>query len=76
MDRQGEFVVLSLWLCRTRERFDWEVPVRFNLRGGAREELRQLLQMLSRVTRGRITAGPPDIVWSLTSNHSFSVQSL
>ncbi|CAN1256031.1 Putative ribonuclease H protein At1g65750 [Linum perenne] len=57
-------------------RSNWEIPLLWELRRGARDEWRRLVQFLSLLQVGHIHEGPSTVVWPLSSSEIFSVQSL
>ncbi|CAN1254586.1 LINE-1 reverse transcriptase homolog [Linum perenne] len=57
------------------DRYEWNVPLTLNLRGGAEVERQRLLQLLESIPLGWITEGPPIPQWPLKTSESFSVQS-
>ncbi|CAN1751474.1 Putative ribonuclease H protein At1g65750 [Linum perenne] len=54
----------------------WRIPLRTDLRGGAEQERRRLMQLLEAEPTTVISEGPPCLVWPLESSGNFSVRSL
>ncbi|CAN1816595.1 Putative ribonuclease H protein At1g65750 [Linum perenne] len=54
----------------------WDIPLRFQLRGGALTEWHDLLRLLGDIPQIRLSEGPACITWSLQSDGLFSVSSL
>ncbi|CAN0887989.1 hypothetical protein LINGRAHAP2_LOCUS15726 [Linum grandiflorum] len=63
-------------VCLLSDRWQWHIPLRFNLRGGALAEWFQLITFLSSLPPTIITAGPAAVCWPLNSSGVFSVCSL
>ncbi|CAN1151748.1 Transposon TX1 uncharacterized 149 kDa protein [Linum perenne] len=57
------------------DRSRWDIPLRFNLRGGARREFLALLAQLAALPQPVLTEGPDAIVWPAGTNQLFSVGS-
>ncbi|CAN1753324.1 Putative ribonuclease H protein At1g65750 [Linum perenne] len=53
----------------------WDIPIRWQLRGGAEAERLGLLVYLQACSPALQTFGPPSIVWHLETSGSFSVRS-
>ncbi|CAN1750331.1 hypothetical protein LINPERHAP1_LOCUS4017 [Linum perenne] len=54
----------------------WDIPLRFQLRGGALTEWHDLLRLLDDSPQIQLSEGPACITWSLQSDGLFSVSSL
>ncbi|CAN0921772.1 hypothetical protein LINGRAHAP2_LOCUS32762, partial [Linum grandiflorum] len=63
-------------LCSFHDSRSWSIPLRFVLRGGAREEWNRLVAHLASIPADFISAGPAYIVWPLETSGVFSVSSL
>ncbi|CAN1266249.1 Receptor-like protein kinase HSL1 [Linum perenne] len=58
-----------------KNRLLWDIPLRFQLRMGALTEFGQLMELLDRGMANRISAGPPTLVWPLSTSSTFTVKS-
>ncbi|CAN1307868.1 Putative ribonuclease H protein At1g65750 [Linum perenne] len=68
----------SFWLFQFAPsdfRLLWDIPLRFQLRRGALTEFGQLMELLDRGVANRISAGPPTLVWPLSTSSTFTVKS-
>ncbi|CAN1806718.1 hypothetical protein LINPERHAP1_LOCUS24773 [Linum perenne] len=63
-------------VCSFGGRWEWSIPLRVQLRGGAMEEWSELLLHLASLHRNVLTERPAHIVWPLETNGCFSVASL
>ncbi|CAN1314337.1 Putative ribonuclease H protein At1g65750 [Linum perenne] len=58
------------------DRFEWSIPLRYQLRGGALEEWHNFLLHLVLIPQTLLTEGPTYIYWPLHSKGLFTVASL
>ncbi|CAN1759429.1 Putative ribonuclease H protein At1g65750 [Linum perenne] len=63
-------------VCYFSDSWNWSIPLRYQLRGGALAEWNSLLTFLNELPRSTLTEGPPSIHWPLQTNGLFSVASL
>ncbi|CAN1280709.1 Putative ribonuclease H protein At1g65750 [Linum perenne] len=64
-----------VFVYRNVDRNSWNIPLRFNLRGGANLELQRLLTHLDSLPPSLIFEGPASMVWSEGKEQCFSISS-